>query len=812
MHRPIDRPSQPAQNARSLALAVASILAGQAPALAQDTGTGTQPGALEEIIVTAQKRSENLQNVPISIQALDTKALDQLSVTDFDSYAKYLPSLSYQTYGPGQSQLYVRGVTNGGDGLRVGSAPLVGVYLDEQPVTTIGNNLDVHIYDIERVEALSGPQGTLFGASSMAGTLRIITNKPKPGAFESGYSVGVEQVDSGGTGGTLQGYVNIPLTSRAAIRLVGYTEQDPGYIDNVTPDPLQVFPTSGVARDNTSLRETHFNETRTNGARAALRVDLNDTWSVTPSVTWQEQNADGSFAQMPALGERKVARYVDELNDDSWYQAALTVEGKIGNFDVIYSGGYLDRNIHNVADYSDYSYYYDVAYPGYFGNYFLDNAGEIIDPTMYTRNRDNFTKQTHEFRLSSPTDRRLRFVAGLFLQRQTNATYNAYRVDGLADSLSITGQPGVNYLNSQDRTDTDRAIFTEVAFDITEAWTATVGVRAFDYDNQVVGFFGYGPSHPDQVGEGENSAAQCEPDSIGKFGSERPCNNIHKKTTGSDYTSKVNVTYRIADGRMLYATYSTGFRPGGVNRNPVRPPYSPDELTNYEFGWKTGWLDGRMRWNGALFFEKWKDAQFGVSGPNNITEIVNAGRAEIKGIESDVQWAATEHLMLTASATYLDAKLTTNSCQYVNPQFDCSIPGPPVSPGGEPQENFTLAPEGSRLPVSPKFKMNAIARYQFALGSFDAYVQGAMVYQTDVIAVLPVSDAELLGRQPAYGTGDLSTGLSHGNWTAEFYIENVTDELGEVSRYSPCATSVCTSPNVVTVRPRTFGLQFGQKF
>ena len=790
----------------SLAIAVAAVLAAQAAAAADPAG------ALEEVVVTAQKRAENLQDVPISIQALDSKALEALSVSSFDSYAKYLPSLSYQTYGPGQSQLYVRGVTNGGDGLRVGSAPLVGVYLDEQPVTTIANNLDVHVYDIERVEALSGPQGTLFGASSMAGTLRIITSKPRTDRFEAGYDVGVEQVDSGGTGGSLEGFVNVPLSDRLAFRLVGYTVDDPGYIDNVTPDPLLVFPTSGAVRDNSALRERNFNDARTNGARAALKFDLDDAWTVTPAVIWQSQEANGSFAYMPDLGERKVARYVDEYNDDRWYQAALTIEGRIGSFDLIYSGGYLDRSIDNSSDYSDYSYFYDVLYPGYFGNYFLDNAGEFIDPSMYTKNRDTFTKQTHEIRLSSPQEARARFVAGLFWQRQTNDTYNSYRVDGLADDLSITGQPGVNYLNSQERVDLDRAVFAEAAFDLGSAWTITVGGRLFDYDTSVVGFFGYGPSHTTQVGEGADSAAPCRSQSIGQQISERPCNNIHEQASGSDFTGKVNVTYRIEEGRLLYATYSTGFRPGGINRNPVRPPFTPDTLDNYEAGWKTGWLDGRLRWNGAVFFEKWKDAQFGVSGPNNITEIVNAGRAEVKGVESDVQWAATDRLTLSASATYVDAKLKTNSCQYLNPQFDCSIPGPPATPGGEPRENFTLAPAGSRLPVSPEFKMNAVARYGFTLGSLDGHVQGAAVYQSDVIPVLVVDDASLLGNQPAFATFDFALGLSRGSWTAEFFVENVTDKLGEISRYSPCATAVCTSPNIVAVRPRTYSLRFGQRF
>ena len=616
------------QAMKPLALAIAGILTTHPVTAAEGTG------GLEEIIVTAQRRSENLQDVPISIQALDSRTLQQLSISNFDNYARFLPSLSFQSFGPGQAQLYVRGVTNGSDGLSVGASPLVGVYLDEQPVTTIYNNLDVHIYDIERVEALSGPQGTLFGASSMSGTLRIITNKPQIGEFEAGYDLGVSQVDSGGAGGSIEGFVNFPLTDRAAVRLVGYTTRDPGYIDNVARDPLRVYPTSGAVLDNSDLLEEDFNEVQTTGARAALKVDLTDNWTITPAVTWQTQDADGFFTYDPELGERKVARYIKDYNEDEWFQAALTVQGKIGNFDLIYSGGYLDRDIDNSYDYSDYSFGYDTFYadyPDYFGNYFVDNAGEVIDPSQYTVNRSKFTKQTHEIRISSPADQKVRWVAGLFMQRQTDDNYNAYRVDGLADERSVTGQPGVNYLNSTTREDVDRAIFAEVAVDFADAWTVSLGGRAFDYDSDVIGFFGYGAFHTDRVGEGENSGAPCNPDSIGKNLRLRPCNNIDSETDGSDFTGRVNLTYRIDQDRMLYATYSSGFRPGGVNRNPVRPPYGPDQLDNYEVGWKTGWAAGRVRWNGAIFFEQWDDAQFGVAGPNNITETVNAGRSRGHG-------------------------------------------------------------------------------------------------------------------------------------------------------------------------------------
>lgn len=764
---------------------------------------------LDEVVVTAQKRKEDLQRVPVSIQAIDSKKLEELHTSDFDSYAKYLPSLSFQTLGPGQAQLYVRGVTNGADGLRVGSLPLVGVYLDEQPVTTIGNSLDVHIYDIERVESLSGPQGTLFGASSMAGTLRIITNKPDPAAFSAGYDLELNSVDHGATGHLVEGYVNLPLSEKAAIRIVGFSEHDAGYIDNVR-GPTQIYPTSGVPRDNADLVKKNFNDVDINGARAALKVDLNDQWSVTPAIVYQRQHAHGTFAYDPALGDLKIAHYIPERNNDRWHQASLTIEGRIANLAVTYSGGAMRRHIENDADYSDYSYFYDsyyAAYPAYFGDNFRDDNGDVIDPSMSTISRDRFTKQSHELRIATDQSNRVRLVAGAFYQRQTNHTRDEYRVANLASSISITGQPGILYMNDQFRVDRDRALFADVSFDVTGHLTLTGGIRVFGYRNTVDGFFGYGPFYgSDGVTPRFPGEQQCIPSTIGNVGDGRPCNNIDKKARGDDETHKLNLTYRIDDDRMVYATWSTGFRPGGINRNPLREPYSPDFLTNYELGWKTSWLAHRLRLNGAIFQEKWKDAQFGVAGLNNITEIINAGRAKIKGIEGDVQWRAMPGLTLSASATYLKAKLTTNSCNYFNPEFDCSIPGP----NGE--DNFTLAPAGSRLPVSPRFKMNGIARYEFNVGEMQSHVQGAFVYQGNVLATLDIADAAVLGRQPSYSTFDFAAGVGRDKWNVELTVENAFDKRGEVVRYTSCAPTVCTPLNVLSVRPRMIGLRFGQKF
>src|SRR5690349_4674826 len=214
-------------------LLTTSMLTGVTPAIAATSG-------IEVVVVTAEKRSEDLQSAPLAIQALPAQKLDQLHIADFSDYARYLPSVTYTVGGagagnggPGFANVSMRGVSSGNDGNHSGSLPTVGIYLDENPITTIGGALDIHVYDIARVESLSGPQGTLYGASSEAGTIRIITNRPDASKFSAGFDVSVNSVSNGGVGYVAEGYVNQPLADNVAIRLVGYSEHDAGYIDNV---------------------------------------------------------------------------------------------------------------------------------------------------------------------------------------------------------------------------------------------------------------------------------------------------------------------------------------------------------------------------------------------------------------------------------------------------------------------------------------------------------------------------------------------------------------------------------------------------
>lgn len=763
-------------------------------ARAADDDTAASAG-LAEVVVTAQKRVENLQDVPLSIQAIGTKKLEEMNVTKFDDYAQLLPSVSFQSSGPSVEHTYMRGVASGGDGNHSGSLPSVGMYLDEQPTTTIDGNLNIHIYDIARVEALSGPQGTLYGASSEAGTIRIITNKPDPTGFKGGYDLEGNTVAHGGNGYSFEGFVNIPITDYAAVRLVGWDVKDAGYIDNV-PGSV-TFPSSGITMTNTNLVKNNYNDVDTKGGRAALKVDLNDNWTITPQIMGQVQQTDGSFAYNPAVGDLQIQHYFPDTVHDSWVQSALTIEGKISNFDLVYSGAYLNRNTHESSDYTDYSLFYDVAYGS--GAYLHDNAGNLINPAQHIVGRDHYTKTSHEFRIATPKDYPVRGTLGFFLQRQVHEILQDYQIknDGtqLSDDLSVPGWPGTIWLTDQERVDRDKAVFGELAYDILSNLTLNAGIRYYTFDNTLEGFYGFNANY-----SGSQGTATCF-NNIPFHGA--PCSDLNGRSTGSGNTPKVNLQYKIDRDHMVYATWSKGFRPGGVNRNGggTLPPYKPDYLTNYELGWKTSWFENRLRWNGALFYEKWKDFQFSYLGANALTIIANAGEAEIKGVESDLEFQVTDGLTVTGGFAYLNAKLTE--------AFR------PIDPTTGEVDPSLFAPNGEQLPVTPKFKANLTARYTFDLtGGYKAHLQASGLYVGQRYADLRQVARNILGPEPQYFSADFAAGVEKNGLTGELFISNAFDKRAVLDRFAECDESNCgqIAKYDVPNTPRTIGIRFGQRF
>lgn len=777
-----------------LASAISAILAGIPPALAQDQADSQ----IGELIVTATKREENLQNVPLSIQAIGAERLDELNITDFSDYVKFLPSVQFTSFGPGFSVAYFRGVSSGENANHSGPQPTVGMYLDEQPITTIQGAVDIHLYDVARVEALAGPQGTLYGASSMAGTIRIITNKPDPGAFDAGYDLEVNTVENGNEGYGAEGFVNIPLSENAAVRLVGWYDDASGYINNVPA--TRTFPTSGGCISNFSppapgcaatanRAEDGYNDAETYGARGALRINLSDSWAATLAVMGQHQETTGSFAYDPNVGDLKIAHYYPERSEDEWYQAALTVEGRIGNFDLVYAGAYLNRDDLVDADYSDYSFFYDECC-GY-GAYWYDDAGDPLpDPSQFINGTDYYKRQSHELRLSSPSDNRVRFVAGLFYQDQEHEIYQNYQINNLGDQITVTDWPDTIWLTNQLRKDEDSAFFGELSFDATDKLTLTGGLRAYQTESSLVGFFGFNDGYSGNYGE-----ALCFQPLDTRYS---PCVNLDDSVDDDGTIFKGNVTYRFNDDAMVYVTYSEGFRPAGINRNnaPPNPPqYKPDYLTNYEVGWKTTWAGNQLRFNGAVFFEDWDDIQFSFLPPSGsgLTIIRNAGSAEIKGIEVDLTWAPTEDLLLYGGFAYIDTELTEDY-----------IPNP-----GDPPDAFA----GSELPLNPPFKGNLTARYSFNVGELDAYVQGSAVYQGSSWSDLIQSIRDIYGKQPSFTIADFSAGFERNGISVELYVNNAFDERAQLWTFAGCFEGVCGgNPYFVTNQPRTIGLKFGQEF
>ncbi|MGI8611986.1 MAG: TonB-dependent receptor, partial [Sphingomicrobium sp.] len=567
-----------------------------------------------EIIITAQKREENLQDVPVSVQAIGTRRLDQLNISNFEDYTKQLPSVSFQTSAPGSTAVYMRGVASGGDGNHSGSLPSVGTYLDEQPVTTIGGTLDVHIYDIARIESLAGPQGTLYGASSQAGTIRIITNKPELGVTSGRMDAEINNVAHGEMGGSLEGMINLPIADNMALRAIAFYRRDGGYIDNVFGERSYPFDDGDDALtfDNSDLVENNINDTTVYGGRAALKIDLNDTWTVTPTIMHQYLKGGGVFYMDEEQDDLDVVRFKEDRFRDEFTQAALTIEGKIANFDVTYAGAYMDRPTYGFNDYTDYTDAYDAyaVYYGYSGlldyHNYTDNAGNLIDPRQFIRGENHYKKMSHEVRIASPSENPFRLLLGAFYQRQTNDIYQDYMVQDLATNLSVGGWPGTIWLTLQERVDKDYALFGEASFDVTPQITLTAGGRLFKYDNTLFGFAGFGTPNPGGFSSGERRCltvnglevradvpgAALAPGSLDGT----PCTNVGnvkngelvpRRSKGDGFTHRVNAQYKPNEDVMLYATWSRGFRPGGINRQPSAPAYDPDYLTNYELGWKT---------------------------------------------------------------------------------------------------------------------------------------------------------------------------------------------------------------------------------
>jgi outer membrane receptor protein involved in Fe transport len=534
----------------------------------------------------------------------------------------------------------------------------------------------------------------------------------------------------------------------------------------------------------------------------ALGIELDDDWTITPTLMGQVQKVNGSFAQERSSAVSKklqTVQYNPESSKDEWYQAALTIEGKIGNWDLVATGGILNRKDRTESDYSDYSYFYDALYGS--GEFLYDNAGDLVSPNQYIKGRDKYRRQFGELRISSPQENRLRLIAGLFAQRQVHQITQNYIIDGIADAITVPGTESDIWLTRQRRIDRDYAAFGELSFDITDQLTATGGLRVYKYKNSLVGFFGYSAGYSPRTGV----AACFEEAKVA--GS--PCTDLDAKTSDAGSIYKANLTYKLTPDWLVYATWSRGFRPGGINRRGGQPPYAPDTLDNYEFGWKS--QIGAFHFNYAMFREDWSNIQLSFLGENGLTLIRNAGQARIYGVEFDMGYRKGG-LTLNASGSYNDAKITKDFCLIANATFDCSIP----------DGNTRLAQAGTHLPITARFKGNALARYEFPIGEWTGHIQGAVNYIGKRRSDLRNAENAIKGEFAAYTTADFSIGIKNDIWRFDIYANNMVDSNGVINSSVQCLETTCGDPLGQTgtggvfydyvIRPRVIGLKIGRDF
>jgi outer membrane receptor protein involved in Fe transport len=790
---------------------------------------------IEEVIVTATKRASSAQEIPVTVNVLDETTMDDVAIGNFDDYVRHLPNVSSASVGPGRATVYIRGMAvqpitvllSGAQG----TTPNVALYLDEQPVTAPGRNLDVYATDLQRIEVLPGPQGTLFGASSQAGTIRLITNKPQVDAFATGADVTMSNTKDGDMSTAIEAFINIPINDRMAVRGAFYSVNEGGYIDNVlgsfTTDPavnpLSTATASAVryeAANNGSLVESDFNDSYYKGARisGSYAFSPDERWmledvDVLVQHTAQELGSDGVFDFDPEVGDLDVNRYFPDRLSDEFGLTSWTVSGRLGELDLMYSGGYLDRKVEQMVDYTGYNNsgawisYYTCTYsnPAYVVNYGVDSrfitpgGRECLSPVKGAILHQSQERTTHEFRFTTPEENRIRLTAGVFIdefeiETQDDYLYEASTDLGFVRNAPIaaaaqvnasTRAPGITFFNDIRRTEEQVAFFGEVSYDVSDKVTVLIGMRRYDLEIDFEGSSNFG----DGIFQGSPGVGVRNTDR----GRDYDVNGGHSKAPREfdDIITKFTLSYTPKDNVLLFATISEGYRPGGWNRgggipsvNPAFPTvtanYNTDDVDNIEFGWKATLADGRVQLNGNVYFIEWTNMQVTRFDPQNVsilTFVENAADADIKGVEADLIWNVDENWTINAAVSINDTELTDVYGQAVE-----------------------LAAIGSQLPLMPDLQTTIRARRDWVTNEgYEAFVQLGLQTGSDSYSSLVAVNRR---DQDAYATVDLSMGVSKDEWSAGLFIENLTDE--RVDQYINNQDDIM---RVTTNRPLTISLR-----
>ncbi|WP_129780857.1 TonB-dependent receptor [Peristeroidobacter soli] len=715
---------------------------------AQDTNqTG---GGLEEVIVTATKRSESIQDVPVSIRALGEQELRRMGADSLEDYAGVTPGLQL-TGTRNNSQIIVRGVTTGPvnhDQTEIKET--VGVYLDETPIAVQRYSPNLKLFDLERIEVLRGPQGTLYGAGSMAGAIRMITRKPQLDRVAGEVRGMMSSTEHGSASNSFDAMLNVPLIDDVlAMRAVGFYRDVGGFIDNVA---------TGDDDANSELSR---------GGRVATRWTPNETLTVDSLVFFQQSDFRAISQYAAEAGELKTYVAENEPVHDRNLIVSLSATQQLDPLEVTAVGSYRRKKLQYFSE------------NGTFTNFitgFRDGLGGTFD------NRSNQRDYSFELRAASKSDSWLQWTVGAFYEDRTNFYSQDYTVAGVdavagIDSRDFDANIDQLYFSNIDVKENQVALFGEVVFPLTDALKLTAGGRYFRAEQQAditfLGVFAY-----PNIG-------------VGRF-----------KNDEDGFNPRVNLSYAIDRDRMVYVQAARGFRLGGTNE-PIPQPactadlqsrglsnapdsFDSDHLWNFEVGTKTDWLDRRLTVNVAAYKIDWKKPQVTDQLGCGFNVFVNAGGLDIYGAEVETIVRPTDYLTVRGGAGYTDSTLNEDL----------------VFVGGR---------EGDRAPYVPKWTYSASLDYTRPLGqSFEGFA--FLSYQHTGARDTRFNPSVAASRHlDSYGLLNARIGINAANWSVELFGENLTDELGEIDkRYNPYPLTPATYVTVVT--PRTVGLEVTYRY
>jgi outer membrane receptor protein involved in Fe transport/tetratricopeptide (TPR) repeat protein len=742
------RQCQPVRTPRAVlscaisAVLYASVTARALPAaIAEDT--------LAEIVVTARKRTENVQDVPQNVDVFAAQNIKDLGIVRFEDFVALSPSISMISTGPGGQRITIRGASDGSTpNFGFGNGSTTGYLVDDLALDFYGHDPDLHLYDVERIEVLNGPQGTLFGPGALAGAVRIITNKPDPKAFSAGVDFDGGTIAGGAKNWSYQGYANIPLIEGiTALRASAFSVREGGYIDNVLATRSWV---NGVTSTNAQWAGNNFNFRDILGGRIALLQNIGRDWHIAVTGNYQQQNYHGFWEDDPTnVGPREARQFAPAGGYNYARFLELHVDGDVGIGDLIYIAGLSSQaalRLYNFSEYSQYSRYAS----------FVESTTCVTDPAsgpgdhgctvpyMYGRVASLVRRLSNEVRLQSKPGP-LHWTVGAYAEK----TRNPYSGVEHLPNINFKGAPAQDviayyhnvampvageFYSSFDTFEYSQVSeFGDVTLDLNDLWSIEAGAEHFH--------------------SGQSDALQY----ANYF--YQPRVSAHHSASSNKTNLKAGINFKPQPHSLLYFTFAQGFRDGGFNygvggKFKIPAYYTPDTLNNYEMGWKTESSGGRLVWNSAAYYMAWKDYQVGVSIPVAPYGFnANIGDARITGLETTLEMLPVEGLHLSLTGNYNDSRLRSNAFQ---------------------NSSFVVIP-GERLPEAPLFNASAIARYERRIASDKAYAQVDVGHKGSMWNSLQADQRTL---QPAYSLVNLRFGLSDaaGAWQAEGYVTNVANK------------------------------------